>query len=73
VTDNEALIVCARDAVSELLHRCQDLGLHEEELLAVRRLVEELVTFKDSQQQQSVKELVQLLDQPGRTLDRPLS
>ena len=73
MTDNEALIVCARDAVAELLHRCQDLGLHEEELLTVRRLVEGLVTFKDSQQQQSVKELVQLLDQPGRTLDRPLS
>ena len=73
MTDNERLAVCARDAINELLHRCQDLKLTRAELLQVGDGLKSMVTFKDDVQQASQQRIVTVLDNPGREFSRNLS
>ena len=70
MTDNERLVVCARDAINELLHRCQDLTLTKSELLMIGDGLKSMVTFKDDVQAASQQRLLKLLD--NRVLDRSL-
>tara|TARA_R110000824_G_scaffold13979_4_gene60117 strand:- start:2416 stop:2628 length:213 start_codon:yes stop_codon:yes gene_type:complete len=70
MTDNERLVVCARDAINELLHRCQDLKLTKSELLMIGDGLKSMVTFKDDVQAASQQRLLKLLD--NRVLDRSL-
>lgn len=73
MTDNDRLVICARDAINELLHQCQDLGLTRAELIQVGDGLKSMVTFKSEPQQAAAGHLMRLLDKPGRVLDRPLS
>lgn len=73
MTDNERLVVCARDAINELLHRCQDLRLKKDELLMIREGMTSMVTFKSDEQEAARERLLKVLDQPGRELNRELS
>ena len=70
MTDNERLAVCARDAINELLHRCQDLKLTTTEMLQVGDGLKSMVTFKDDVQLASQQRIVAVLDKPGRELTR---
>lgn len=73
MTDNEILVVCVRDAINELLHRCKDLGLTKPEILQVGDGIKSMVTFKDSVQEASCNRLSSVLDKPGRVLERDIS